>query len=171
VDFDDLVEKTSELTGRGIPLGGKFRTKFDTLLVDEFQDTDRLQSDILKALAGNPFDTGQLFVVGDVKQAIYRFRGADPDALLRLRDEMREEGQLNLMRNYRSCKQSASRGIGRAIALQLSRCGATVGCVSTNKEKLEAGTVAEIRAAAAVSVIVTGMLLNPPRFGPMCLRP
>ena len=105
VDFDDLVEKTSELTGRGIPLGGKFRTKFDTLLVDEFQDTDRLQSEILKALAGNPFDTGQLFVVGDVKQAIYRFRGADPDALLRLRDEMREEGQLNLMRNYRSCKQ------------------------------------------------------------------
>lgn len=105
VDFDDLVEKASELTQRGIPLGGKYLTKFDTLLVDEFQDTDRLQSDILKSLAGNPFDTGQLFVVGDVKQAIYRFRGADPDALLRLRAEMPEEGQLNLMRNYRSCKQ------------------------------------------------------------------
>jgi len=105
VDFDDLVEKASELTQRGIPLGGKYLTKFDTLLVDEFQDTDRLQSEILKSLAGNPFDTGQLFVVGDVKQAIYRFRGADPDALLRLRAEMPEEGQLNLMRNYRSCKQ------------------------------------------------------------------
>jgi 3-oxoacyl-[acyl-carrier protein] reductase len=41
----------------------------------------------------------------------------------------------------------ASRGIGRAIAMHLASCGASVGCVATNQEKLEAGTVAEIRAA------------------------
>jgi 3-oxoacyl-[acyl-carrier protein] reductase len=54
----------------------------------------------------------------------------------------------------------ASRGIGRAIALQLSRCGATVGCVATNKEKLEAGTVAEIRAAGGTAEAFAGDLSN-----------
>ena len=105
LDYDDLVEKTIQLSESGISLGGRFRTKFDILLVDEFQDTDWLQAKILKALVGNPFDKGQLFVVGDVKQAIYQFRGADPEMLLRLRAEMGPECQLDLMRNYRSCKQ------------------------------------------------------------------
>ena len=54
----------------------------------------------------------------------------------------------------------ASRGIGRAIALQLSRCGAIVGCVATNKEKLEAGTVAEIRAAGGTAEAFAGDLSN-----------
>ena len=52
----------------------------------------------------------------------------------------------------------ASRGIGRAIALHLSNCGATVGCVATNKEKLEAGTVAEIRAAGGTAEAFAGDL-------------
>jgi 3-oxoacyl-[acyl-carrier protein] reductase len=52
----------------------------------------------------------------------------------------------------------ASRGIGRAIALHLSSCGATVGCVATNKEKLEAGTVAEIRAAGGTAEAFAGDL-------------
>lgn len=105
VDFDDLVEKAETLAGMGIPLGGKQTRRFDHFLVDEFQDTDRLQARILKSLAGNPFETGQLFVVGDVKQAIYRFRGANPEELLSLRAEMPVEGRQSLVRNYRSCKQ------------------------------------------------------------------
>lgn len=54
----------------------------------------------------------------------------------------------------------ASRGIGRAIALHLSSCGATVGCVATNKERLEAGTVAEIRAAGGTAEAFAGDLSN-----------
>jgi ATP-dependent helicase/nuclease subunit A len=104
VDFDDLIEKAKELTDRGIALGGASGIRFEHLLVDEFQDTDRLQAEVLKALAGPAFDRGRLFVVGDVKQAIYRFRGADPDAILRLRHELPEEGRLRLTRNYRSRK-------------------------------------------------------------------
>ena len=105
VDFDDLVEKTSQLANQGIQLGGRQSRRFDHFLVDEFQETDRLQSSILKSLAGNPFDTGQLFVVGDIKQAIYRFRGANPDELLDLRQKMPEAGRQSLVRNYRSRKQ------------------------------------------------------------------
>lgn len=105
VDFDDLVEKTNELASQSIPLGGRHQRRFDHFLVDEFQDTDRLQAAILKSLAGNPFDTGQLFVVGDVKQAIYRFRGANPDELLNLRQAMPPAGRQSLVRNYRSRRQ------------------------------------------------------------------
>lgn len=54
----------------------------------------------------------------------------------------------------------ASRGIGRAIALHLSSCGATVGCVATNKEKLEAGTVSEIRDSGGTAEAFAGDLSN-----------
>lgn len=54
----------------------------------------------------------------------------------------------------------ASRGIGRAIALHLASCGATVGCVATNKEKLEAGTVSDIRATGASAEAFAGDLSN-----------
>ena len=48
------------------------------LLVDEFQDTDPLQVELVKALCDDGLLRGKLFFVGDYKQSIYRFRGADP---------------------------------------------------------------------------------------------
>jgi|GEM_PF-6837558 len=102
VDFDDLVLKARELAAGGTALRGRSDAIFDHFLVDEFQDTDRLQSAVLQSLAGSSFGTGALFVVGDVKQAIYRFRGSDPEALLELRDSIPPEGHLSLTSNYRS---------------------------------------------------------------------
>lgn len=102
VDFDDLVLKARELAASGMALRGRTGGIFDHFLVDEFQDTDRLQSAVLQMLAGSSFGTGALFVVGDVKQAIYRFRGSDPEALLELRDSIPPEGHLSLTCNYRS---------------------------------------------------------------------
>lgn len=52
----------------------------------------------------------------------------------------------------------ASRGIGRAIAMQLSACGATIACVATNKDRLEAGTVSEIREAGGKAEAFAGDL-------------
>jgi ATP-dependent helicase/nuclease subunit A len=104
VDYDDLVVKTRELAAQGVTPGGRSGPIFDHFLVDEFQDTDRLQSVILQALAGSSFGHGALFVVGDVKQAIYRFRGSDPKALLDLREVIPTDGHLSLSSNYRSRK-------------------------------------------------------------------
>ncbi|MEQ8849553.1 UvrD-helicase domain-containing protein [Botrimarina sp.] len=69
------------------------------LLVDEFQDTDPLQSELVQALAGLG---AAPFTVGDFKQSIYRFRGAEPEVFNRLRAATPEEGRLSLSMNFRS---------------------------------------------------------------------
>ena len=74
----------------------------DAQLVDEFQDTDRIQSEIVEALVGGGLSTGRLFVVGDSKQSIYRFRGADPTVFDATRNSLPETGRLPLTRNFRS---------------------------------------------------------------------
>ena len=72
------------------------------LMVDEFQDTDPLQVELVKALCDNDYLRGKLFFVGDSKQSIYRFRGADPGVFKSLRDEIPQEGRLPLSENFRS---------------------------------------------------------------------
>ncbi len=76
--------------------------KFTRIFVDEFQDTDPIQAEILLLLAdGVP---GKLFIVGDPKQAIYRFRGADVETYWRVRDQIASGGGrvLRLRTSYRS---------------------------------------------------------------------
>jgi ATP-dependent helicase/nuclease subunit A len=72
------------------------------LLVDEFQDTDPLQVELVRALCDGRAADGKLFFVGDYKQSIYRFRGADPHVFRRLRDEIPARGRLPLTLNFRS---------------------------------------------------------------------
>ncbi len=72
------------------------------VLVDEFQDTDEVQSDVLRLLAGDGFGGGRMFVVGDAKQSIYRFRGAEPAIFGRWRGEFPDPGRLRLSENFRT---------------------------------------------------------------------
>src|SRR5690606_9175547 len=72
------------------------------LMVDEFQDTDPVQADIVRMLCGEQLHTGKLFLVGDAKQSIYRFRRADPQVFHALRNELPENGRLPLSTNFRS---------------------------------------------------------------------
>ncbi|WP_165250121.1 UvrD-helicase domain-containing protein [Paludisphaera soli] len=74
----------------------------DFVLVDEFQDTDQVQSDVLRLLGREGFLGGRMFVVGDAKQSIYRFRGAEPAIFGRWRDEFPEPGRLRLSENFRT---------------------------------------------------------------------
>ena len=92
----------------------RWRVDFEHVLVDEFQDTDPLQIDILWRLCGearkdgsaNPLARalrpGALFLVGDPKQAIYRFRGADVNAYIGARTAIGDEGLLKITANFRS---------------------------------------------------------------------
>ena len=89
LDFLDLLIRARDLVRDVADVRHEFQRRFRFVLVDEFQDTDPLQADLLWMLAaeepasftGNPLDlpirTGALFVVGDPKQSIYRFRRAD----------------------------------------------------------------------------------------------
>lgn len=58
------------------------RSKYDYVLIDEFQDTSPLQEAILRAVARDETDRGNLFIVGDIKQSIYAFRAAEPQLFL-----------------------------------------------------------------------------------------
>ncbi|MCA9237444.1 MAG: UvrD-helicase domain-containing protein, partial [Planctomycetales bacterium] len=76
LDFDDLLERSHELLTDPDhdALRQELAAETRLLMVDEFQDTDPMQVDIVKALCGDEWQSGGLFVVGDDKQSIYRFR-------------------------------------------------------------------------------------------------
>ena len=79
VTFQDLLGRTAELLRRERGLTSRLRRGIDQLLVDEFQDTDRVQCELLRwiALDGPRDERPGLFLVGDPKQSIYGWRGAD----------------------------------------------------------------------------------------------
>jgi ATP-dependent helicase/nuclease subunit A len=77
LDFNDLEQRTAELLQRQESVRRRYQgVEFKYLLVDEFQDTNQAQWDIVRALT-DPEKQTMLFVVGDLKQSIYGFRGAD----------------------------------------------------------------------------------------------
>lgn len=104
LDFDDLLYETHRfLTDpRNDKLRQELANELRLLLVDEFQDTDHLQARLVKVLCGKGFEVGRLFFVGDFKQSIYRFRGAEPGVFRELRAEIHVRGRLPLTLNFRS---------------------------------------------------------------------
>ena len=115
VSFDGLLALARDLL-RGRPdVRERLKRRYRLLLVDEFQDTDPLQYEIVLLLAeregdaaSNAFDArlapGRLFIVGDAKQSIYRFRGADFSAYRAVLERVVAEGgaRLDLVANFRS---------------------------------------------------------------------
>ncbi len=103
LDFDDLLVCAYQLLSDPVhaPLRQRLSSNLRLLLVDEFQDTDRLQVELVKLLCGD-IAAGKLFFVGDMNQSIYRFRGAQPDVFRELRAQIPESGQLPLTKNFRS---------------------------------------------------------------------
>ncbi len=104
LDFNDLMSLACQLLADPLRTGLKksLSAQIDLLLVDEFQDTDPLQVELVRALCDDNVAGGKLFFVGDYKQSIYRFRGAEPDVFRTLRDQTALSGQLLLTRNFRS---------------------------------------------------------------------
>ncbi|MFZ4524838.1 MAG: exodeoxyribonuclease V subunit beta [Chlorobium sp.] len=101
--FDDLLEDLYRAllsNGGGAILAGLLRTKYRAALIDEFQDTDPVQYEIFRSIyAGSDLP---LFLIGDPKQAIYSFRGADIFAYMRAAREVSEERRFTLTENWRS---------------------------------------------------------------------
>ncbi|HEX7136900.1 MAG TPA: UvrD-helicase domain-containing protein, partial [Vicinamibacterales bacterium] len=102
LDFTDLLARARTLIVNNDLVRRHLQAKFDRVFVDEFQDTDPIQAEILLALAGDV--PGKLFIVGDPKQAIYRFRGADVGTYWDVKDRLADRGGrvLQLTTSYRS---------------------------------------------------------------------
>ncbi len=99
VDFSELLLRSFELLSRNAALREHYQERFKHILVDEFQDTNRLQYLWLKLLAGNK---NALFAVGDDDQSIYAFRGANVGNMQELTRDFHIESVIKLEQNYRS---------------------------------------------------------------------
>ncbi|GAB4484598.1 MAG: ATP-dependent helicase [Thermodesulfovibrionales bacterium] len=99
LDFDDLLSVWKKILIDHERVRAYYRLKFRNILVDEYQDTNRLQADIVDLLAG---EERNLMVVGDDAQSIYSFRGADFDNILRFPERYPGASVYTLTMNYRS---------------------------------------------------------------------
>lgn len=99
VDFSELLLRSYELLTRNQQLREHYQTRFRHILVDEFQDTNRLQYQWLKLLAGQQ---NTLFAVGDDDQSIYAFRGANVGNMHELTHDFHVQNVIKLEQNYRS---------------------------------------------------------------------
>ena len=102
VDFAELMLRTYELMRDHAPLREHYQRRFRHILVDEFQDTNKLQYAWLKMFAGPPAQGCALFAVGDDDQSIYAFRGAQVGNMAAFEREYQVGNLIKLERNYRS---------------------------------------------------------------------
>lgn len=117
IDFDDMLSFTYELFSERKDILRGWQNKYQYILIDEFQDVNRVQYEITKLLAG---DSKNLFMVGDDDQSIYRFRGAEPSIMLGLKKDFPEIEIVNLKYNYR-CPSKITKAAGELIAHNKSR--------------------------------------------------
>jgi ATP-dependent helicase/nuclease subunit A len=132
LDFVDLLLRARDLIRDCDAVRADFQRRFSHIFVDEFQDTDPLQAEILLLLAASDPDVrdwrkvtpgpGKLFLVGDPKQSVYRFRRADVGIYLEVKELLRRRGArcVNLTTSFRSVP-SIQRAINAAFAPLMRR--------------------------------------------------
>lgn len=98
LDFDDIIMKTVELLEKSPAILERWQNSFDYIMVDEYQDTNMAQYKLISLLAAG---SGNLCVVGDEDQSIYRFRGATIENILSFEKEFKAK-VIKLEQNYRS---------------------------------------------------------------------
>jgi DNA helicase-2/ATP-dependent DNA helicase PcrA len=119
LDFDDLLLRAAEVLRRFDDARAHWRQRFRYLHVDEYQDTNRVQHELLRELAGeNP----NLCVVGDEDQSIYRWRGADSGIILRFSQDYPGAKIFRIEQNYRS-RQAILDAAAAVVAHNRGRIG------------------------------------------------
>ncbi len=114
IDFSDYEHLALEILtdddGNPSEIALQYRDYFDEILVDEYQDTNRVQEAIISCIKRGEEHNGNLFMVGDVKQSIYKFRQAEPELFIekykRFNDSEIASGEvIDLSKNFRSRKE------------------------------------------------------------------
>src|SRR5437870_699010 len=151
LDFDDLLLRSARLLRESTPTRLKWQARFQYIHVDEYQDTNRVQYELMRLLTG---PQQNVCVVGDEDQSIYRWRGADVSILLSFTKDFPAARIVRLERNYRST-QNILDAAGSVVANNPERLGK-----SLSAEKGSGGnlTYFEGRDAQAEAEFVAGEL-------------
>lgn len=111
IDFDDMLVMCWELFQARPDILGAWQRKYKYILIDEFQDINRIQYEIVRMMAA---PENNLFIVGDDDQSIYRFRGARPEIMLGFEQDYPGAARILLDKNYRSTREIVQ-AAGRVI--------------------------------------------------------
>lgn len=187
LNYSDLLQRAATLLTRNREVRRALQQKYRWLFVDEFQDTDPIQARVILALAADeaaggtedrppierPLRPGALFIVGDPKQSIYRFRRADIEIYNEVRDRIVQDGgvERELVTSFRSqpavctfVNEVFERLVGREARAEqppfadLSPVQAGVADAGVFTLRVEAGSEGEAcdREAGAIARLVTG---------------
>ena len=105
MDFDDLLSETFQLLSENEDVREKYCSTFNHILIDEFQDTNPVQSEVVKLLIGDTNNGSSYWVCGDDWQSIYSFTGASVGNILNFKDYFPDAYEFILNTNYRSTPQ------------------------------------------------------------------
>jgi DNA helicase II / ATP-dependent DNA helicase PcrA len=122
MDFDDLIGNYVRLLEEHEDVRAELHDRFQHLLIDEYQDTNRAQYVLVKLLAG---EKGNLVAVGDEDQSIYRFRGADINNILNFEKDFPGAKIVKLEQNYRSTGNILDAATG-VVSNNIARKGKTL---------------------------------------------
>lgn len=144
MDFDDLLCKTVELFEQCPEILGFYQNQFKYIMVDEYQDTNRVQYRFVSMLAEK---YGNICVVGDDDQSIYKFRGATIENILSFENTFKGAKIIRLEQNYRST-QSILNAANAVISNNTVRKGKTLWTQNPQGEKIELHTASDEREEA-----------------------
>ena len=131
--FDDMLLYCHELLTTRRDILAKWQQKYQYILIDEFQDINKIQYDIIKLLA-KPQDN--LFIVGDDDQSIYGFRGSKPEIMLNFDKDYPDTDKVILDTNYRSTGNIVS-AAGKVIAHNKVRFAKNINTVNDPGDKVD----------------------------------
>ena len=141
MDFDDLLCKTVELFEQGPEILGYYQNQFKYIMVDEYQDTNKVQYRFISMLAEK---YGNICVVGDDDQSIYKFRGATIENILSFENTFKGAKIIRLEQNYRST-QNILDAANSVISNNTVRKGKTLWTENPKGDKIELHTAEDER--------------------------
>ena len=154
LDFDDLILHTVRLLQNEAEVRDYYRHKFRYILIDEYQDTNRMQYELVRLLVDGHRN---ICVVGDDDQSIYRFRGADISNILNFEKEYKGTRTIRLEQNYRST-QNILDAANAVIKNNVGRKGKTLWTDAGSGEKVTIKTVFNEQDEA--NFVVSGMMTD-----------